>query len=124
MDRKTMTEFKYEEMFQTGKDTTEYRLLTTDHVSTFEIDGKQILKVDGKGLTLLARQAFQDVSHLLRKSHLEGLRQILQDPEASENDVYVATTLLENAVIAAEMVFPSCQDTGTAVVMAKKGKQV
>ncbi|MBU3916581.1 fumarate hydratase, partial [bacterium] len=119
-----MSGFKYQDMFLTGKDTTEYRLLTKDFVSTTAFEGKEILKIEPEGLTLLAKEAMHDVSHLLRKSHLEGLKKIIDDPEASPNDVYVANILLENAVIAAEMVYPSCQDTGTAVVMGKKGEQV
>ncbi|MCP4753461.1 MAG: fumarate hydratase [Proteobacteria bacterium] len=119
-----MSEFKYQEMFVTTEDTTEYRQLTKDYVSTVEFDGKTVLKVEPEGLTLLAKEAMHDVSHLLRKSHLEGLQKMIEDPEASENDVYVATVLLENAVIAAERIFPSCQDTGTAIVMGKKGERV
>jgi fumarate hydratase, class I len=119
-----MAEFKYQEMFEIGQDKTEYRLLSKDYVSEIEVDGETILKVDPKGLTLLAQEAMRDVSHLLRPKHLEGLKKIIKDPDASPNDVYVATTLLENAVIAAEMVYPSCQDTGTAIVMGKKGERV
>lgn len=119
-----MTEFNYQEMFVTGSDDTEYRLLTKDYVSTITVDGQDVLKVDPEGLTLLAKEAMHDVSHLLRPSHLAGLKKMLEDPEASENDVYVANTLLENAVIAAEGIFPSCQDTGTAVIMGKKGERV
>lgn len=119
-----MNTFEYQDMFVQGKDDCEYRLLTTDYVSTVEFDGKTILKVEPEGLTLLAKEAMHDVSHLLRKSHLENLKDITEDPEASPNDVYVAQSLLENAVIAAEKVFPSCQDTGTAIVMGKKGERV
>ncbi len=119
-----MSEFVYQDIFVQGSDSCEYRLLTKDYVSTTELDGKTILKVDAEGLTLLAKEAMHDVSHLLRMSHLEGLKKITEDPEASQNDVYVANTLLENAVIAAEKVFPSCQDTGTAIVMGKKGECV
>ncbi len=119
-----MAEFKYQEMFDLGKDDTKYRQLSTDFVSEIEADGKKVLKVDPQALTLLAAEAMKDVSHLLRTSHLEGLKKIMDDPQASPNDVYVARTLLENAVIAAEMEYPSCQDTGTAIVMGKKGEQV
>jgi fumarate hydratase, class I len=119
-----MSEFVYQDIFVQGNDNCEYRLLTKDYVSTTELNGKTILKVDPEGLTLLAKEAMHDVSHLLRKSHLEGLKKILEDPGASENDVYVANTLLENAVISAERVFPSCQDTGTAIVLGKKGECV
>ncbi len=119
-----MAEFEYQDMFVVGEDKTEYKLLTKDFVSEITADGRSILKIDPEGLTLLAQEAMRDVSHLLRPSHLEGLKKIIDDPQASQNDVYVATTLLENAVIAAEMVYPSCQDTGTAIVMGKKGEQV
>ncbi|MBU2513038.1 fumarate hydratase [bacterium] len=119
-----MADFEYQDMFVVGEDKTEYKLLTKDFVSEFSADGRSILKVDQEGLTLLAQEAMRDVSHLLRPSHLEGLKKIIDDPQASQNDVYVATSLLENAVIAAEMVYPSCQDTGTAIVMGKKGEQV
>jgi len=119
-----MSDFNYQEMFELGEDTTQYRLLTNDYVSTTSVDGKTILKIESEGLTFLAKEAMHDVSHLLRSAHLESLQKILQDPEASENDVYVATTFLENAIIAAEREFPSCQDTGTAIVMGKKGELV
>jgi len=119
-----MAEFNYQDMFQLGEDTTEYRLLSKKGISTIEIEGKTYLKVAPESLTLLTQEALKDVSHLLRTSHLKMLKKILDDEEASENDKYVATNLLENAVIAAEMVLPSCQDTGTAVVMGKKGERV
>jgi fumarate hydratase, class I len=119
-----MSEFKFQEMFEIGEDPTEYRQLTSDYVSTISVDGKTVLKIQPEGLTMLAKEAMHDVSHLLRSSHLEGLQRILEDPEASENDVYVATTFLENAIISAEREFPSCQDTGTAIVMGKKGEMV
>jgi len=119
-----MNEFKYQDMFQIGKDSTEYRLLSKDYVSTMEVNGKTVLNVKPEALTLLAKEAMHDVAHLLRSEHLECLKKMIEDPEASANDVYVATILLENAVIAAEREFPSCQDTGTAVVMGKKGEQV
>ena len=119
-----MSEFKFQEMFEIGEDPTEYRQLTSDYVSTISVEGRTVLKVQPEGLTMLAKEAMHDVSHLLRSSHLEGLKKILEDPEASENDVYVATTFLENAIISAEREFPSCQDTGTAIVMGKKGEMV
>ena len=119
-----MAGFKYQDMFPVSEDTTEYRLLTEDHVSTATFDGSQVLKVSPDGLTLLAEQAFSDVSHLLRPSHLKLLAAILDDPESSANDRYVALELLKNAVIAAEGIFPMCQDTGTAIIMGKKGQQV
>ncbi|QTA91726.1 fumarate hydratase [Desulfonema magnum] len=119
-----MSEFAYQEMFPLGKDTTEYRMLTKDHVSLKSFEGKDILKIDPEGLTLLSEQAFRDVSHLLRSSHLELLAKIFDDPESSDNDRYVALEMLKNAVISAGGVFPLCQDTGTAIVMGKKGHQV
>ena len=119
-----MTEFVYEDMFPLAEDDTEYRLLTTDFVSTGLFEDQPILKVDPQGLTQLAEQAFKDVSHLLRPSHLRSLTRILDDPDSSDNDRYVALEMLKNAVISAEMVFPMCQDTGTAIVLGKKGQQV
>lgn len=119
-----MAEFAYREMFPLGKDTTEYRLLTTDHVSVNSFEDKDILKIEPEGLSLLSEQALKDVSHLLRPSHLELLAKIFEDPESSDNDKYVALEMLKNAVISAEGVFPLCQDTGTAIVMGKKGQQV
>ena len=119
-----MTEFKYQEIFPIGEDTTEYRLLTQEHVSSKSFEDIEILKITPEGLELLAEQAFQDVSHLLRPSHLKLLAKILDDPESSENDRYVALEMLKNAVISAEGEFPMCQDTGTAVVIGKKGQQV
>ncbi|OQY07455.1 MAG: fumarate hydratase [Desulfobacteraceae bacterium 4572_123] len=119
-----MPEFMYQEMFPVGKDTTEYRLLTSDHVAVKSFEGRDILSVDASGLTLLARQAFTDVSHLLRPSHLKLTADIFKDPEASENDRLVALDMLKNAVISAEGEFPLCQDTGTAIVLGKKGQQV
>lgn len=119
-----MAEFIYQEPFPIQKDNTEYKLLSTDYVSTIEVDGRKILKVDPKGLELLAQQAMTDVSFLLRASHLEKVAKILDDPEATDNDRFVAYTLLKNAQIAAEGELPSCQDTGTAIVMAKKGEDV
>ena len=119
-----MVEFAYQEMFPLGEDATPYRKLTEDFVSTVDFDGRPVLKVDPEGLTLLAEAAFRDVSHLYRPSHLGQLAAILDDPEASENDRFVALEMLKNAVISAEMVFPMCQDTGTAVIIGKKGQQV
>ncbi len=119
-----MTDFKYQEIFPIGEDTTEYRLLTQEHVSSKSFEDSEILKIAPEGLELLAEQAFQDVSHLLRPSHLKLLAKILDDPESSENDRYVALEMLKNAVISAKGEFPMCQDTGTAVVIGKKGQQV
>ncbi len=117
--------FKYQDPFETATpDTTEYRLLTKDYVSVVECDGRKILKVDPKGLELLSKEAFSDVSFYLRASHLEKLSNILKDPEASDNDKFVAYTMLCNQVVASEGELPTCQDTGTAIVMGKKGENV
>lgn len=119
-----MPEFVYGDQFPLGEDTTEYRLLTKDHVSTGTFEGSEILKIAPEGLTFLAEEAFKDVSHRLRTSHLEQIAGILEDPDASDNDRYVALEMIKNAVISAEDVFPMCQDTGTAIIMGKKGQQV
>jgi fumarate hydratase, class I len=103
---------------------TEWRLLTTDGVTTVDAAGRRFLEIDPGMLTALTREAFRDISHLLRSSHLEQLRSILDDPEASANDRFVALDLLKNACIAAGGVLPMCQDTGTAIVMGKKGERV
>ncbi|MBK5143928.1 fumarate hydratase [Budviciaceae bacterium BWR-B9] len=117
-------EFKYQESFPLGKDDTEYYLLTKDHVSVSEFDGNEILKVEPEALTLLAQHALHDTSFLLRPAHQAQVAQILEDPEASENDKYVALTFLRNAEIAAKGILPFCQDTGTAIIMGKKGQNV
>jgi fumarate hydratase class I len=119
-----MVEFRFTELLPLGEDDTPWRLLTKDHVSTAQFDGETILKVAPEGLELLAEAAFRDVSHLLRPGHLAQLKKILDDPDSSDNDRYVALEMLKNAVISAEMAFPMCQDTGTAIVMGKKGQQV
>lgn len=119
-----MADFKYKDMFPLGIDTTEYRLLTNKFVATSDFDGKTVVKIEPEGLTLLAEEAFKDVSHFLRASHLKKLSGIFEDPEASENDRYVALEMIKNAVISAEGIFPMCQDTGTAIVSGKKGQQV
>jgi fumarate hydratase class I len=119
-----MPGYTYTETYQVDTDTTPYRLLTTDYVSQTEFEGKPILKVDPEGLTLLARTAFDDVAFYLRPTHLQKLKNGLADPEASDNDRFVLYTLLQNACVAAGRVLPSCQDTGTAIVMGKKGQQV
>lgn len=117
-------EFKYQPMFEHGKDTTEYYLLTKDYVSVSEFEGKPILKIEKEGLTAMANAAFHDVSFMLRRSHNEQVAKILSDPEASENDKYVALTFLRNAEVAAKGVLPFCQDTGTAIIHGEKGQQV
>ncbi|MCF6357159.1 MAG: fumarate hydratase [Draconibacterium sp.] len=119
-----MTEFKYQKPYPILKDDTNYRLLTTDFVSTIEVDGRKILKVEPEGLELLAKEAFTDVSFYLRPAHLEKLVKILEDPEATDNDRFVAHTMLMNQAVAAEGELPTCQDTGTAIVMGKKGENV
>lgn len=119
-----MVEFAYQKMFPTGDDTTEYRLLTQEHVSLKSFEGTEILTIAPDGLTLLAEQSFKDVSHLMRSSHLKLLAKILDDPESSSNDRFVALEMLKNAVISSEGVLPMCQDTGTAIVIGKKGQQV
>ncbi|MCQ2095900.1 MAG: fumarate hydratase [Bacteroidaceae bacterium] len=117
-------EFKYAPMFQIGKDDTEYYLLTKEGVSVSEFEGVPILKVTPEALTLMANQAFRDVSFLLRRSHNLQVAKILRDPEASENDKYVALTFLRNAEVAAKGRLPLCQDTGTAIIHGEKGQQV
>ena len=120
-----MATFQFQDMLPLGHDdATPYRLLTKDHVSTFEADGRTFLKVAPEALTLLTREAMRDIAHLLRPGHLAQLASILDDAEASPNDRFVAMELLRNACIAAEGVLPSCQDTGTAIVMGKKGQYV
>ncbi|MDE5944938.1 MAG: fumarate hydratase [Rikenella sp.] len=119
-----MSEFRYQEPFPMSEDTTEYRLLTKDHVSVVECDGRRILKVSPEGLNLLAREAFRDVSFYLRASHLQKLADILKDPEASDNDKFVAYTMLLNQAVAAQGELPTCQDTGTAIVIGRKGEDV
>jgi fumarate hydratase class I len=116
--------FQYQPIFEKGDDSTEYRLLTKDGLKVEKLGGREILTISPETIVKLTDEAFDDVSHLLRTSHLEKLSRILKDPEASDNDRFVATELLKNAVIAAERVFPSCQDTGTAIVMGKKGEDV
>ncbi len=119
-----MPEFQYQDIFSLGPDTTPYRKVTDKYVSTIEVDGKEILKIEPEALELLTAEAMRDVAHLLRPAHLEQLAKILEDEEASENDKFVATELLKNANIAAGMVLPGCQDTGTAIIMGKKGQYV
>lgn len=119
-----MPEFAYTDLLPVGEDTTPYRLVTAEGVSTFEADGRTFLKVEPEALRKLAAEAMHDISHYLRPAHLAQLRTILDDPEASANDRFVALDLLKNANIAAAGVLPMCQDTGTAIVMGKRGQQV
>lgn len=119
-----MSEFFYQEPFPIQRDTTKYRKISDDYVTVESYGEREILKVDPKGLELLAQEAMADVSFYLRTSHLEKLRAILDDPEATDNDRFVAYNLLQNATVAAEGQLPSCQDTGTAIIVAKKGEDV
>ncbi|MBB4034690.1 fumarate hydratase class I [Dysgonomonas hofstadii] len=116
--------FKYQETFPLGKDTTEYYLLSKDYVSTANFEGQEILKVEPEALTLLAQHAFHNVEFLLRPEHQEQVAKILSDPEASDNDKFVALTFLRNSEISAKGILPFCQDTGTAIIMGKKGQNV
>ncbi len=119
-----MPSFLYEPTFQYGSDDTAYRLVSTQGVSTIQAAGRTFLVVDSNALQTLARQAFFDISFFLRSSHLKQLREELNDPEASDNDRFVIYTHLQNAVVAAAGQLPTCQDTGTAIVMGKKGQNV
>ncbi len=119
-----MPEFAYTDLLPVGEDNTPYRLVTSEGVSTFEADGRTFLKVEPEALRKLAAEAMHDISHYLRPAHLAQLRKILDDPEASANDRFVALDLLKNANIAAAGVLPMCQDTGTAIVMGKRGQHV
>jgi len=119
-----MPEFAYQDPFPLAKDETRYRLLTRDHVSVTECDGREILKVEPEALPLLAREAMRDVSFLLRTGHLQQVAAILEDPEASANDRGVALAMLKNAEVASGFVLPLCQDTGTATIVGKRGQAV
>ena len=117
-------EFSYQDLLPIGPDETEYRLISNEGVSTFTADGRQFLKVSKDAISNLTQVALHDISHYLRSEHLEQLANILKDPESSPNDRFVATDLLKNANISAGGILPMCQDTGTAIVMGKKGQQV
>jgi len=119
-----MAEFIYGKPFQIQKDTTKYRLLTKEFVKEVDLDGKKFLKVDPVGIELLAKEAVSDISFYLRTAHLEKLAAILKDPEATDNDRFVAYVMLRNTVISSEGKLPWCQDTGTAIVIGKKGENV
>ena len=119
-----MIEFIYQDQYPITKDDTQYRKITSDYVKVEKLGDREILTVDTKGLELLAETAMTDVSFMLRTSHLEKLRAIIDDPEATDNDRFVAYNLLQNAAVAVNGELPSCQDTGTAIVMAKKGENV
>ncbi|MFN9704708.1 MAG: fumarate hydratase, partial [Planctomycetota bacterium] len=116
--------FRYQPIFELGDDPTPYRLLTKDHVRAVPAGGRTILQVEPAALEQLAFAAIRDISHLFRPGHLAQLRAIFDDPEASANDRFVALQLLRNANVSAGMVLPSCQDTGTAIVIGKKGQEV
>ncbi len=119
-----MADFIYQQPFPIQSDKTEYRLLTKDYVKVVECDGRKILKVDPKGLELLAKEAYADVSFYLRASHLQKLADILEDPEATDNDKFVAYTMLLNQCVSAEGELPTCQDTGTAICIGHRGEDV
>jgi fumarate hydratase class I len=119
-----MVEFAYQDLLPVGEDVTPYRLLTREGVSTLEAGGRRFVEVAPAALTELSRAAMRDIAHLFRTGHLQQLADILRDPEASPNDRFVALELLKNACVAAGGVLPSCQDTGTAIVMGKKGERV
>ncbi|MDR2065865.1 MAG: fumarate hydratase [Prevotellaceae bacterium] len=120
----SIPEFKYQNPFPLKQDKTEYYLLTKEHVSITKFEGKTILKIEPEGLTRLAQTAIRDCSFLLRTEHQQMVAKILSDPEAAENDKYVALTMLQNAEVSAKGILPFCQDTGTATIIAKKGQQV
>ena len=119
-----MPEFSYEELLPVGPDTTKYRLVSKEGISTFTADGREFLKVSADAISKLTEAAIHDISHYLRGEHLQQLADILKDPESSPNDRFVALDLLKNANIAAGGILPMCQDTGTAIVMGKKGQHV
>ena len=119
-----MTATPQDGLFPLGPDETRYKKLSSDYVTTSEFDGEEIIKVDPEGIRLLCEQAFMDINHLLRPSHLQQLRNILDDKDASPNDHFVALDLLKNANIAAGGILPMCQDTGTAIIMGKKGRRI
>ncbi len=119
-----MPEFRYADPFPSSDDETPYRKLTSDLVSVASFEGQEVLKVAPEALTLVAREAFRDVSFLYRPGHLAQLAAILDDPEASDNDRGTAIALLRNAEVAAGFVLPMCQDTGTATIIGKRGQRV
>ncbi len=116
--------YQHTPLFPLGKDTTPYRKITADGVRVEKIMGRDVLVVEREALRALAEAAFTDINHLLRPAHLAALKSILDDPEASDNDKFVAYDFLKNANIAAGGVLPMCQDTGTAIIMGKKGRLV
>ncbi|MCP4226695.1 MAG: fumarate hydratase, partial [Actinomycetia bacterium] len=119
-----MADFKYTDLLPLAEDTTPYRLLTTDGVEEIDLGGRRFLQVSDEAIRLLTATAIRDISHLLRPGHLQQLADILDDPEASANDRFVAAALLQNAHIAPGFVLPGCQYTGTVLVKGKKGQYV
>jgi len=119
-----VSEFQYSDLLPLGSDSTQYRLLTNEGVSVEKLGGHNFLRVESSALTNLTFAAMRDISHLLRSDHLAQLKRILEDPEASPNDRFVALDLLKNANIAAGGILPMCQDTGTAIIMGKRGQYV
>lgn len=119
-----MAEFSYQNPYEMGEDTTEYRLLTSDYVKLVDCDGRKVLKVEPEALELLSKEAFDDVSFYLRSSHLKQLASILEDSEATDNDKFVAYTMLLNQTVTADGELPTCQDTGTAIISAQKGEDI
>ena len=119
-----MSDFRYEELFQFGEDNTEYRKLDTEKIGISKFKNRKIVNIPHEIIEYLTKEAFNDISHFLRKDHLKQLEKILKDPEASSNDKYVALTLLKNANVAAGGILPMCQDTGTAIVLANKGSLI
>ena len=117
-------EFQYQDPFPLTGDKTEYNLLTSEYVEVTEFEGQPILKVQPEALTMIAQAAMRDIAFFLRPEHLEMVSAILEDPEASDNDRNVALTLLKNAEVSSHGILPFCQDTGTAIIMGKKGQQV
>ena len=117
-------DFFYQDLFPLSEDSTEYYLLTDKYVSTIEVDGNEVLKVEPEALTLVSQQAFHDASFFLRPAHQQQVAAILHDPQASENDKYVALQLLRNSEVSAKGILPNCQDTGTSTIVAKKGQRV
>ncbi|MFM1751895.1 MAG: hypothetical protein RL119_857, partial [Actinomycetota bacterium] len=119
-----MAEFEFTEILPLGKDDTPYRQISTEGVSTFETSEGTFLKVAPEAITKLTQEGMREIAHFLRPGHLQQLRNILDDPEASDNDKFVALDLLKNAAISAGGILPMCQDTGTAIIKAKKGQMV
>ena len=115
-----MQNFQYTPLIHHQGEKTSYRLVSQDHVKVESFDGQDILRIDPEGLKLLAYEAFKDISFFLRPAHLEQLKSILDDPQASDNDQFVAMSLLQNAVISSALVLPMCQDTGTATIVGYK----